>query len=862
MIKFREVAQNRGVESPRPLPDERSFFRFWTDVTSINWADVNQDGKDDLFLGFHLQFRTPVDSPPLLYLNTGGRFTEIAAGFPPGTFPRTDRHVRTFFDADNDGDPDFVEISGGEGADGAFAGSPNQFFLNIDGASDFREVAAQFQLENTPARGRMATPIDVNMDGRLDLVQFNAVSRPSATTTDTIQLFINEGDRFVDATSNTILRSAENTIFGQVSDLDGDGSLELLVHGHRALQAIYRLTPSGPADVTDRFAPPTLSHATDVAVADFDGDLQPEVYVGRARTGSTADWVVVGRHDLALDLARIGSVDSHFTLGTTGAQGRLEIGIAIENDRLAVDEIFLGRSAVPLRADQLREHSSGCTGLSCVHDPSIVLQLDATDGAVEGLPPVGARMAVGLYVGYDPRTGNWDLVWNKAGDAVHLYARAIDGMAFTSVDPHDSPLRAGLPDQLLDLDQATGRFEDITHAAGLIGRSPTRAVVAGDFDNDMDVDLYLSLASPVRNLPNVVLENRGDGHFVERAIEGGGPGGGMGWTGYGSFDAVSAAAADFDHDGFLDIAIQNTALSTRAPFLGSSPIQLLRGVPNANHWLEVDLEGVMLDRDALGARVLVTAGDVVQMREQMLGIHLSSQDSQTLHFGLADHVTVETVEVVWRSGLHQTLTDIAADQVLRIREGIGTAADERFEATGDFDMAVVAGGGNDVILGGSGDDTLSGGSGRDRIGGGGGADGLAGGRAGDRLFGHRGDDLLSGGAGDDVLTGGLGDDLLEGGSGGDRLVFGSLEHGVDRIDDFAIEEGDVIDLRQIVDFNAGMPEQDIDDFVKFDDDGSDTTIQVDPDGPAGGSPFADLATIIDGLDGSVGDLVASGNLIV
>ena len=89
-------------------------------------------------------------------------------------------------------------------------------------------------------------------------------------------------------------------------------------------------------------------------------------------------------------------------------------------------------------------------------------------------------MAVGLYVGYDPRTGNWDLVWNKAGDAVHLYARAIDGMAFTSVDPHNSPLRAGLPDQLLDLDQATGRFEDITHAAGLIGRSPTRAVVAGD----------------------------------------------------------------------------------------------------------------------------------------------------------------------------------------------------------------------------------------------------------------------------------------------------------------------------------------------------------------------------------------------
>ena len=50
------------------------------------------------------------------------------------------------------------------------------------------------------------------------------------------------------------------------------------------------------------------------------------------------------------------------------------------------------------------------------------------------------------------------------------------------------------------------------------------SVVAGDFDNDMDVDLYQVCARKVVNLPNVLFENTGDGNFIEVPDAGGATG--------------------------------------------------------------------------------------------------------------------------------------------------------------------------------------------------------------------------------------------------------------------------------------------------------------------------------------------------
>nr|MDJ0745938.1 hypothetical protein [Xenococcaceae cyanobacterium MO_167.B27] len=55
-----------------------------------------------------------------------------------------------------------------------------------------------------------------------------------------------------------------------------------------------------------------------------------------------------------------------------------------------------------------------------------------------------------------------------------------------------------------------------------------------------------------------------------------------------------------------------------------------------------------------------------------------------------------------------------------------------------------------------------------------------------------GDDILSGGNGDDTLIGGNGNNIFRGGAGADTFVVGF--DGIDVIEDFNAEEGDVVEI--------------------------------------------------------------------
>jgi hypothetical protein len=87
--------------------------------------------------------------------------------------------------------------------------------------------------------------------------------------------------------------------------------------------------------------------------------------------------------------------------------------------------------------------------------------------------------------------------------------------------------------------RADGRFEDATEAAGLAGRHYGMGAAAGDYDNDGDVDLYVT-AYP----SNMLYRNDGRGSFTDVTADAGV--GGSGWS-------TSAAFVDLDHDGRLDL---------------------------------------------------------------------------------------------------------------------------------------------------------------------------------------------------------------------------------------------------------------------------------------------------------------------
>jgi hypothetical protein len=54
--------------------------------------------------------------------------------------------------------------------------------------------------------------------------------------------------------------------------------------------------------------------------------------------------------------------------------------------------------------------------------------------------------------------------------------------------------------------------------------------------------------------------------------------------------------------------------------------QLYHNAGNANHWLEIDLEGPRSNRDGVGAVVYINAGGVTQVRMQDGGIHNRGQN--------------------------------------------------------------------------------------------------------------------------------------------------------------------------------------------------------------------------------------------
>ena len=76
------------------------------------------------------------------------------------------------------------------------------------------------------------------------------------------------------------------------------------------------------------------------------------------------------------------------------------------------------------------------------------------------------------------------------------------------------------------------------------------------------------------------------------------------------------------------------------------------------------------NRDGVGARVYVVAGDLKQMDEVHSGRGYQSHWGTRLHFGLAKNERVGRIEVHWpRSGLVDILEDVPADQLLTIVEG-------------------------------------------------------------------------------------------------------------------------------------------------------------------------------------------------
>jgi hypothetical protein len=123
------------------------------------------------------------------------------------------------------------------------------------------------------------------------------------------------------------------------------------------------------------------------------------------------------------------------------------------------------------------------------------------------------------------------------------------------------------------------------------------------------------------------------------------------------------AAGDLDNDGRLDLVIVSQ----------NEPLAYLHNRTEGGHWLVLRLEGAASNRDAVGARVIVTAGGSRRTAWRLGGGSYQSASDPRLHFGLGSADRADDVEVFWPSGQVEHFRDLAAGAAHRLREGSGSA---------------------------------------------------------------------------------------------------------------------------------------------------------------------------------------------
>ena len=214
-------------------------------------------------------------------------------------------------------------------------------------------------------------------------------------------------------------------------------------------------------------------------------------------------------------------------------------------------------------------------------------------------------------------------------------------------------------------------FTDATVATGLGQTNYLNSSFGAkffDFDNDGWLDL---LVTNGHILDNIVLyhadvtyaevrklyRNLGNGKFADATAT-------QGETFREPRVGRGLAVGDYDNDGWQDFLVSNNG----------EDAQLFRndgGSAPRNHWLGVHLIGTKSNRDGIGAKLKLVAGNLVSYDQQKGGMSFCSAQDPRIYFGLGSRARIETLEIEWPSGVKDVVRNLAADQIITIEEGKG-----------------------------------------------------------------------------------------------------------------------------------------------------------------------------------------------
>jgi enediyne biosynthesis protein E4 len=494
--------------------------------------------------------------------------------------------------------------------------------------------------------------IDCDNDGKLDILTVNGstIDRYRAGGDPMVTLYHQDANfKFTDITQAAGLNHKGWGMGVAVADYDNDGLPDIYVTGYGGNALYHNLGGCKFEDVTNKAGVGASGFSSGAAWADYDRSGYVSLFVSRYVHFDLDKLPAFGGDEKSCRFKGL-----KVQCGPWGMQG--------ESDLLFHN-----------RGDGTFEEVSKKAG---VDDPNHFYGLGAIWGDYDndGWPDLYVANDSGPnYLYRNKHNGTFEEVGMLSGAALSGDGQEQGNMGVTWGDyRHEGMLSmfvTTFADQADTLYRNLGKdgFSDVSYPAQLA--KLTYAPVGWgtgffDMDNDGWLDLFIANGHVYPQMdsipggahyrePMMLFRNKRDGTFADVSTV---------LAAVPDASRRGAAFGDLNNDGNIDIVVLN---------VDGPPALLLNLGGNGNHRVLFKLVGTKSNKMAIGARVTVTAGKLVQFDEVRSGESYLSQNDPRLHFGLGAEEKMDQVEIRWPNGNKEILKDVPADFIYTVIEGAG-----------------------------------------------------------------------------------------------------------------------------------------------------------------------------------------------